>query len=135
MTKPTIALTEMIEKGADADLLKQMIRFVAQRMLSQRSDDHTAGRRDAAAERRAVPASWRRLKQSALTHKPSYRPRSTERQTQGPEHDELHHFLGQDRRSNRSLPANHGDWHVEILASPMASTSLVYPGFRRVSTR
>ncbi|HGA2317526.1 TPA: hypothetical protein ACIRVE_002083 [Pseudomonas putida] len=43
MTKPTIPLTEMVEKRADADLLKQMIRFVAQQMLSQRSDDHTAG--------------------------------------------------------------------------------------------
>lgn len=32
MTKPTIALTELIEKGADADLLKHMIQFVAQRM-------------------------------------------------------------------------------------------------------
>jgi putative transposase len=25
MTKPTIALTELVEKGADADLFKQMI--------------------------------------------------------------------------------------------------------------
>ncbi|MGA3682808.1 IS256 family transposase [Pseudomonas graminis] len=33
MTKPTIALTELGEKGADADLLKQMIQFVAQRMM------------------------------------------------------------------------------------------------------
>ena len=33
MTKPTIALTELVEKGADADLLKQMIQFVAQRMI------------------------------------------------------------------------------------------------------
>ena len=33
MTKPTIALTESVEKGADADLLKQMIQFVAQRMM------------------------------------------------------------------------------------------------------
>ncbi|NWC84105.1 transposase, partial [Pseudomonas putida] len=33
MTKPTIALTELVEKGADADLLKQMIQFVAQRMM------------------------------------------------------------------------------------------------------
>lgn len=28
MTKPTIALTELVEKGTDADLLKQMIQFV-----------------------------------------------------------------------------------------------------------
>ncbi len=33
MTKPNIALTELFEKGADADLLKQMIQFVAQRMM------------------------------------------------------------------------------------------------------
>jgi putative transposase len=33
MTKPGIALTELVEKGADADLLKQMIQFVAQRMM------------------------------------------------------------------------------------------------------
>lgn len=33
MTKPTIALTELVEKGADADLLKQMIQSVAQRMM------------------------------------------------------------------------------------------------------
>lgn len=33
MTKPTIALTELVEKGADADLLRQMIQFVAQRMM------------------------------------------------------------------------------------------------------
>ncbi|WP_409282006.1 hypothetical protein [Pseudomonas putida] len=33
MTKPTIALTELVEKGADADLLKQMIHIVAQRTM------------------------------------------------------------------------------------------------------
>ncbi len=33
MTKPTIALTELVEKGADTDLLKQMIQFIAQRMM------------------------------------------------------------------------------------------------------
>ncbi len=33
MTKPTMALTELVEKGTDADLLKQMIQFVAQRMM------------------------------------------------------------------------------------------------------
>jgi len=31
-TKTNIALAELAEKGADADLLKQMIQFVAQRM-------------------------------------------------------------------------------------------------------
>lgn len=33
MTKPTIAPTELVENGADADLLKQVIQFVAQRMM------------------------------------------------------------------------------------------------------
>jgi len=33
MTKATMALTELAEKGPDADLLRQMIQFVAQRMM------------------------------------------------------------------------------------------------------
>ncbi len=33
MTKPAIALTELVEKGADADLLKQMFKVVIQRMM------------------------------------------------------------------------------------------------------
>jgi putative transposase len=32
-TKPTMALAELTEKGADADLLQRMIQFVAQRMM------------------------------------------------------------------------------------------------------
>jgi len=32
-TKPTMALAELTEKGADADLLRQMVQFVAQRMM------------------------------------------------------------------------------------------------------
>ena len=32
-TKTNIALAELAEKGADTDLLKQMIQFVAQRMM------------------------------------------------------------------------------------------------------
>jgi putative transposase len=32
-TKKTIALAELVEKGADADLLREMIRYVAQRMM------------------------------------------------------------------------------------------------------
>ena len=32
-TKPSIALAELLEKGADADLLRQMIQHVAQRMM------------------------------------------------------------------------------------------------------
>lgn len=37
MTKPTITLTELVEKGADVDLLKQMIQFVTQRMMESMS--------------------------------------------------------------------------------------------------
>jgi len=33
MTKPSIALAELLEKGADTDLLRQMIQHVAQRMM------------------------------------------------------------------------------------------------------
>jgi putative transposase len=33
-TKSTIALTELGEKGADADLLRDMIQFVAQRLIA-----------------------------------------------------------------------------------------------------
>jgi len=33
MTKTSMALTELAEKGADADLLREMIQFVAQRMM------------------------------------------------------------------------------------------------------
>jgi len=32
-TKPTMALAELAEKGADADVLRQKIQFVAQRMM------------------------------------------------------------------------------------------------------
>jgi len=33
MTKQTMALSELVEKGADTDLLREMIQFVAQRMM------------------------------------------------------------------------------------------------------
>lgn len=33
MTTPTVSLNELLEKGADVDLLRQMIQFVAQRMM------------------------------------------------------------------------------------------------------
>ena len=33
MTKHTIALDELAEKGPDADLLRHMIQFVAQRLM------------------------------------------------------------------------------------------------------
>ena len=32
-TKTNIALGELVEKGADADLLREMIQYVAQRMM------------------------------------------------------------------------------------------------------
>jgi putative transposase len=32
-TKSNIALAELVEKGADADLLREMIQYVAQRMM------------------------------------------------------------------------------------------------------
>ena len=33
MTKPTMALAELAEKGPDADLLREMIQYVADRMM------------------------------------------------------------------------------------------------------
>jgi hypothetical protein len=33
MTKPSMALTDLAEKAPDADLLRQMIQFVAQRLM------------------------------------------------------------------------------------------------------
>ena len=33
MTKATMALTELAEKGPDVDVLRQMIQFVAQRLM------------------------------------------------------------------------------------------------------
>ncbi len=44
MTNPSIALTELVEKGADADLLREMLQFIAQRMM----DDDVEGRCGAA---------------------------------------------------------------------------------------
>ena len=37
MTKPTMALAELAEKGPDADLLREMIQYVAQRMMGSMS--------------------------------------------------------------------------------------------------
>jgi putative transposase len=33
MTKPSMALTELVEKGADGDFLREMVQFVAQRLM------------------------------------------------------------------------------------------------------
>ena len=37
-TKPTMALAELSEKGADVDLIREMIRHVAQRMMDGRRE-------------------------------------------------------------------------------------------------
>ena len=39
MTKPSIALSELVEKGADADLLRQMIHHVVERMMEMDVDN------------------------------------------------------------------------------------------------
>ncbi len=33
MTKPSMALAELVEKGADGDFLREMVQFVAQRLM------------------------------------------------------------------------------------------------------
>ncbi len=33
MTKPSMALAELVEKGADGDFLREMVQFVAQRLI------------------------------------------------------------------------------------------------------
>ena len=33
MTTPTIALSELAQKGADIDVLRQMVQFMAQRLM------------------------------------------------------------------------------------------------------
>ena len=33
MTKPSISLTELAEKGSDVDVLREMIQYVAQRLM------------------------------------------------------------------------------------------------------
>jgi len=40
MTKPTMALAELAEKGPDADLLREMIQYVAQRMMEMDVEGH-----------------------------------------------------------------------------------------------
>jgi putative transposase len=35
MTTATMALTELAEKGADVDVLRQMVRFMAQRLMER----------------------------------------------------------------------------------------------------
>ena len=56
MTTPTIAFAELAEKGADVDVLRQMVQFMAQRLM----DVDVEGRCGAAAlptTRRATSAS------------------------------------------------------------------------------
>ncbi len=43
-TKITMALRNLAEKGADADLLQGMIQFVAQRMMDMDAESLCAGR-------------------------------------------------------------------------------------------
>ena len=43
-TKITMALRNLAEKGADADLLQGMIQFVAQRMMDMDAESLDAGR-------------------------------------------------------------------------------------------
>jgi putative transposase len=39
MTRPTIALTDLVEKGADADLLRQMVPRVVERVMEMDVDN------------------------------------------------------------------------------------------------
>ena len=50
-TKTTMALAELAEKGADADLLKQMIQYVAQRMMEMDAESLCAAYGERSAER------------------------------------------------------------------------------------
>ena len=50
-TKTNIALAERAEKGADTDLLKQMIQLVAQRMMEMDAESLCGGVRGAKPER------------------------------------------------------------------------------------
>ena len=52
MTTATIALTELAEKGADIDVLRQMVQFMAQRL-----PDRSFGRNVCTVVRRH-PTSW-----------------------------------------------------------------------------
>ena len=38
MTASTIALAELAEKGADVDVLRQMVQFMAQRLIVRRHE-------------------------------------------------------------------------------------------------
>ena len=40
MTNPTIALADLAEKGADVDVLRQMVQFMAQRLMEPDVDGH-----------------------------------------------------------------------------------------------
>jgi len=42
MTTATIALTELAEKGADIDVLRQMVQFMAQRLMELDARDAVA---------------------------------------------------------------------------------------------
>ncbi len=40
MTNPTIALADLAEKGADVDVLRQMVQFMAERLMEPDVDGH-----------------------------------------------------------------------------------------------
>ena len=51
-TKGTIALTELVEKGADVDLVREMIRHIAQRMMEMDAESLCAAAYGSAVTRR-----------------------------------------------------------------------------------
>ena len=70
MTNATIALTELAEKGADIDVLRQMVQFMAQRLMEldvearcgagydEKSPAPTAATATANAPGTPEPAAW-----------------------------------------------------------------------------
>ena len=55
MTTPTMALTELADKGADIDVLGQVVQFMAQRLMELDVEDA------------AAPATTRRIRLNAST--------------------------------------------------------------------
>ena len=53
-TKPTMSLAELAEKGVDTDLLREMIQFLAQRMMEMHAESLCAAAYKAAISR----GSW-----------------------------------------------------------------------------
>ena len=65
-TKTNIALAELTEKGSDTDLLREMIQFVAQRMMEMDTESlgsaarsgRTASTATGSGSGRPVPGRW-----------------------------------------------------------------------------